>query len=317
MNHTLCGPERPDALIAAIAARQHGTFHRRQAIGAGFTPRMIEWRLNTGRWERVHEAVYRLAGTAGGWHQDLMAACLVLGGGCAASHRTAAVLWSLDGVPPGAREITVPGCGTRLSGVKVHRSRSLHRSAITTVEGLPVTKPGRTIIDLAAVLEVARLEEALDSALRQGLVSVGYLRRGLGTLGSNGRTGTHGLWALLDARADRRGSESPRELSLVRSLRAAGLPEPTAQFELRDEEGRLVARFDWAYADVCIGLEYNSYRHHYGRRAWEQDQTRYNRAAAYGWLVFVFTGADLHDPGRATIEAVRRAYEARRGDQLF
>ena len=69
-----------EAALAAVACLQHGAFHCRQAAGnVGFTAKMRQVRLENGRWETLHQAVYRLAGTPATWHQGLTAACLAAG----------------------------------------------------------------------------------------------------------------------------------------------------------------------------------------------------------------------------------------------
>ncbi|MDQ4097624.1 MAG: hypothetical protein M3144_07135, partial [Actinomycetota bacterium] len=132
---------------------------------------------------------------------------------------------------------------------------------------------------------------ALDSALREGLASIPYIERRLAT---QGRKGAAALRALLADRAEKGPYESRREAQLARQLVAAGLPEPVRQHELR-EGGRVIARFDLAWPEARIAVEFQSYRHHFGRRAWRRDAGRTNEAAAWGWRVFMATDEDLGD----------------------
>src|SRR5688572_18463796 len=127
-----------DLRIAAIAARQFGVFTRRQALEVGFGRRAIEHRLRAGRWQRVRWGVYRMAGALSGWRQDVMAACLATRG--TASGRTAAALYGLAGVPAGIVEVVVRRSrAPRPVGIRVHRSCSLPRRDITSVDGIPCT----------------------------------------------------------------------------------------------------------------------------------------------------------------------------------
>jgi len=292
-----------------VAAGQHGAFHSRQATEAGFTAKMRQVRLERGRWEPLHPAVYRLAGAPDTWHQRLMAACLAAGSAAVASHRSAAQLWGLDGSGPGLIEATLPGpSARRLSGAKVHRTRTLTRADVGEQAGIPVTRPARTLLDLASVLDRMALEAALDSALRDGHVSVGHLLRRLDAIGSRGRSGTAVLYELLDARGRGRPHESVREAELAAMLDRAGRPPMVRQHELRSADGRLVARFDLADPAARVAVEFDSYRHHFGRQAWRRDQGRHNRATALGWLVFHATEDDLRGPARdALCQAVGAA----------
>jgi predicted transcriptional regulator of viral defense system len=184
---------------------------------------MVEWRLRTGAWVAVRPGVYRIAGAPVTWHQRLMAACLASGG--VASHRAGAALWGLEGFEPGPVEVVVPGpARRRLAGVRVHRTRDLPRADVGEVDGIPVTRPARTLVDLASVAGGDRLEGALDSALRQQLVTVAYVDRRLAAIGSAGRPGVAALRELLAARTERKPAGSQRGNRLAQLAVAAGLP---------------------------------------------------------------------------------------------
>ncbi len=78
------------------------------------------------------------------------------------------------------------------------------------------------------------------------------------------------------------------------------MPETLSQWAGSRRENqlarRLIARFDLAYPDARIGVEFDSYRHHFGRQAWRRDQSRHNRATAAGWLVIHLTEHDSVAP---------------------
>lgn len=206
------------------------------------------------------------------------------------SHRAAGALWGLDGLAAGPVELTIAVAGERrLVGVVVHRTRSLPVADRTEVDGIPVTRPARTVIDLAAVVEHDCLEGAFDCVLREGMCSLESFERRLRDLGPRGSTRVTELHDLVADRRARGVPESPAERRLERQLVAAG-PRSVRQYQLED------MRFDFAYPDVRIAVEYDSYRHHYGKRAWRRDQTRHNRATALGWLVFHLTEGESVQP---------------------
>ena len=62
-------------------------------------------------------------------------------------------------------------------------------------------------------------------------------------------------------------TESEAEHLILRLLTKQGLPTPTPQYEIRDSDGTLVARVDFAYPDLKIAIEYDSYAHHPGTEA--------------------------------------------------
>jgi hypothetical protein len=94
------------------------------------------------------------------------------------------------------------------------------------------------------------------------------------------------------------------ETLMLQVIRRNGLPEPVTQFEIR-RAGRFVARVDAAYPQWHIAIEYDSYRHHTGRKAIDRDIDRRNRIAAAGWLPIAATAEDLRAGGPVLCAAIR------------
>jgi very-short-patch-repair endonuclease len=309
--HGLASEEPVDRRIARCAAAQHGVLSRSQAIGLGVTRSMVEWRLATGRWEALHPAVYRLAGTPETWRQRLLAACLAAGASSAASHRSAAVLRSLPEVPAGMIEISVPNRRrVRLGGALVHHVSTLSPVDVIAVDAIPTTTVTRTLIDLAGVVPLEALEEALDDALRRRLTSLARLRWRLAELGRRGRPGAKALGTLIDARAAREGvPESVLETRFLRLLRRAGLRPPTPQYEVR-VGARVLARVDFAYPDIRLAIEIDGYQWHSGRAPWERDLTRRNTLTTLGWRLIHVTWSDVHRRPETIVGVIAGALES-------
>lgn len=300
--------ESVDQRLCRLAAARHGVFSRWEAIRAGATKSMIWRRVNAGRWERLHQGVYRLAGVPRSWPQMLMAACLGGGAGAVASHRSAAALWELAGVEPGEIEISVPR-GRRISprGVVVHEVLALPAADIALVDAIPATTPPRTVLDLAAVAPRDMVEEALDDALRRKLVSFRWLRWRLAQLRRSGRPGVTVLESLLRAREDGSVPESVLETRLLRILDRAGLAAPLCQYEVRDRRGKLVGRVDFAYVDVHLAIEVDGYQWHSGRQRWERDLERRNALTNRGWRIIHVTWSDLERRPDEVVRTITRA----------
>lgn len=132
------------ARCAALMGKQRGLITRKQAIHAGLSERQIDHRLATGIWRPAHPGVYMAIECSNDWRQRAMAACLWAGGGAAVSHRSAGLMWGLDGIVTALVDITTPRA---LSDprVVIHRSRLLTRDHVTRVGGIPVTTPTRTL----------------------------------------------------------------------------------------------------------------------------------------------------------------------------
>lgn len=298
-----------DQIVHRLAARQYGLITRTQALELGYTSAMIVGRLRSRRWVRVVAGVYRLAGTTVSWHQRAMAACLDAGLPVAVSHRSAAVLLGASGVRQGPIEISVPESRRGPSGVaRVHRVRALERSDITRVAGISVTKPARTLIDVASVVSPAVLEEVVDDFLCRRLVSLDRLERRVSDLGGRGKVGIGVLRTILAAWTTGPLPATVAEMRVIRCLLSRGLPQPARQHEIF-RRGKLLARVDLAYPEASLAIELDSFRWHGGRRPFDSDRARRNRVEGAGWHVLQATPDAIESGGSdlcAAVEQLRR-----------
>ncbi len=298
----------PDHKLASFSEEHHGIFTTTHARAFGFTGDQIEKRIDSGRWQVRHLNAYRLAGVPPSWKGNLLAACWAGGFRAVASHRSAAALWGLAGARRSIAEITCPRWRrARHDELVVHESKAFDPIDATVVDGIPVTTPERTLLDLGAACHESIVEMALDAAERRELVTIDSVRAILRRLGRSGRNGVGTLRRLVDARTpDRKPPESEMETVLLQVIRRNGLPEPVTQFEIR-RAGRFVARVDAAYPQWHIAIEYDSYRHHTGRTAVDRDNNRRNKVIAAGWLPVTATAEDLRAGGPAICAAIRAA----------
>jgi very-short-patch-repair endonuclease len=292
-----------DAIVSDILERQHGAISRQQAREQGFTDRMIDWRVNRGRWEPVDFGVYRVAGDPETRWQRLMAACLA--GPAVASHRAAGILWNVPSMPEEIVEVTaLRHRRRRASDVIWHESYHLADRDVTEIEGIPVTRPVRTFLDLGAVLSAAVLEEVLDDGRRRNLLDIPAIWRRLEQLGDL-RPGAMRVRRVLESRvAGDRPSESVLETRFRQLLRNADLPIPTAQFEIRVGSGS-IARVDFAYPELSLAIELDGAAYHSSERAKRRDRSRENELVALGWRVLRFTWEDVRDRPTAVVSDLR------------
>lgn len=279
-----------DAHLVRIAAARHGLVTRSEALAAGATDRLIQVRLDAGRWQHAAASVYRIGGAPVTWHSRLLAACLAAGPEALASHRSAAVLWGIDGFRPGAPEIVTPRHRrSRQPGVRVHESTDLAAARPTVRAGVPVTGAARTLLDLGAVVSADRVGHAVDDARRRRLVTWTDLYGTLVVHARRGRRGVGPFRAVLDGRfGERTVPESRFERLVLVLLEDAGLPVPEPQYEVRDPLGRLVARVDLGYPAQRVAVELDG-RHHLTDAGFEQDRPRQNELELLGWLVLRYT----------------------------
>ena len=279
--------DTPDRLLVRLAARQHAVFTRRQALECGFTPKMIQGRLDLGLWRPWHRGVYGLTGAPVIWISRLMAACLATGG--YASHRSAAALFGLW--PQGAIEVIVPrGVRRSRSGVVVREAGDLRRGDLSTLDGVPITTVPRLLVDLAAVLDPSRYEEVLDRAMTRRLVTPDRLRRrAVGV--AHGVHGASVLHTALEARGNR--PETRLERIVLEILHRGGFDnfEPQVWVTANGERFRL----DLADTARRIAVEVDE-NHHAELSQWKRDVRRQTLLVAMGWTFLRFTEDDARSP---------------------
>ena len=275
--------------LCEVASHQCGVFARRQAFELGLTDDVIRRRIRSAAWSRVGPGVYSLPGFRETWARRLWIAYLAIGPDAAVSHEAAAEIHRLEGVLRGQLTFTVGHSHHhRISGAFVHQLTDVRPEWVTTVEGLPVTTPGRTIVDLAAVMNFNRLSHVVEHARIARIVSLDEVATCLGQLARKGKPGVRKLGAVLDRLGP--GDEIPAsvlEAAFFPMLKRGGLPDPIRQFA---HPGRQIINgcVDCAYLDAKLILEVDGRRWHTRIRDLKRDRERDNEAARVGWLTLRF-----------------------------
>jgi hypothetical protein len=197
---------------------------------------------------------------------------------------------------PGARpEITVPApARVRRPGVRVHETDRLDAVDVTSVDGIPTTRPARTLLDLGAVAPVGVVELAAHDAVIRNAVTTVDLLCVLERLGGPGRRGTAALRAAARAGLPPDELESTLELALYRLVRACPVPAPVLQHPVVLPGGRRV-RFDFAWPARRVAVEADGRRWHATRADFERDLDRANAIAATDWRHFRYGWAPVHE----------------------
>ena len=276
--------------VAAIAGFQRGRASRDQLRSAGIRDRTISRLAANGQLYRVHTGVYAVGHTAPAALADETAALLACGPHAVLSHQTAAQLWKL--LPEGDARIhvTIRGRhGPRPTGVTVHRTRRLDRSEVRTVEGLPITSVLRTLLDLAAKVDLRTLERAVEQALHEKLSSERQLRQAAAA--ANGNRGASKLRALLDRQREPGLLRSKAERRMRELIRLAQLPEPRTNVPMHGVEA------DFYWPDLGVVIEVQSQKFHLTRAALERDTRKAAKLTAAGLTVSYVTWTQMeHEP---------------------
>lgn len=270
--------EPVDRGVARLAARQHGVVTRGQLLDAGLGRHAIAHRLERGRLHAVHRGVYAVGHRAVSARGLRLAAVLAYGRGAALSHRSAAEVWGLLDERAGAPvHVSSPAQRRPLRGVIVHRATALEA---VRRDGILVTPPARTIVDLAATAASGDLERAVEEARVRRLVSADDL-----LCRARGRRGAAALRALLADEPSLTRSEAERRL--LRLVAAAGLPRPQTNVRVAGCE------VDALWPEARLVVEVDGFAFHASRAAFERDRDRDARLQARGFRVMRVTWRQL------------------------
>lgn len=297
-----------DDLITGIAAEQHGLITRAQLLERGVSVGSVSARVRTGRFRLVHRGVY-VVGPLVPPGASEMAAVLACGPFAAVSHASAAGLWSppldrsranpvsycksrtMDAVP--LVDITVARGDRRdRAGIRVHRG-CLEPGDVTHIDGIPVTTPVRTLLDLATVLGRRDMEQALARATRDGVVDLAELREIVAA--RPGRSGSRLLRSLVDSDAPPAMTRSQAEERLLALLRKGQLPGPRTNAPI----GACEVDFLWQRERLVV--EVDGFAWHGSRRSFEADRRRDASLTAQGFRVMRVTWRQIVEEPEAVI----------------
>lgn len=249
----------------------------------------IEDRVTGGKLIRLHRGVFALGHRRIGLHGRWLAAVLACGPRAVLSYASAAQLWGIRG-SRGPIEVTRTAGHRRPHGVRLHQTRLLPPEHVTVEAAVPVTTPERTLLDLAARLDVRQMERALVAADRAKCVRWPELRRVVEEgVGRKGRGVLRRLCDEVDPNAV--DARSNPEVDFLALCRKAGLPPPQVNVLV---EGHLVDCY-WPQARLVV--ESDSYAYHGDRVAFEHDHESTIGLMAAGYEVLRVTDRMLeHDP---------------------
>lgn len=183
------------------------------------------------------------------------------------SHRTAAQLWGLPIAADGYTHVSVAEQSRRLrrQGIKSHLGQDAAQRRLRN--GLLLTTPTQTFIDLAASgLPLVELVVVGDAMLKKELVSVDALIEAIDAWAGYGTR-----LARRAARQLRTGVDSAMESRLRMLLVLAGLPEPEVNHIVYADDGSWWMRFDLFYPAFGILVEYDGRHHSDDITQWERD----------------------------------------------
>ncbi|HEY2477592.1 MAG TPA: DUF559 domain-containing protein [Solirubrobacterales bacterium] len=271
---------------------------RRQLLALGLTADGLKHRIARGRLHLAARGVYAVGRPDLTLNGRRMAAILACGGDLddrgavllhperrpwptvVLSHDSAAALLAIGPEPLAHFEVsTVLPSRRRVPGVKLHRRPALARGAVGFCQGIPVTSPVQTLIDLATRRERRAMERAMNEADKLGLVRTDDLRKALDL--HPGEPGVARLRTILD-RATFRYTRSELERAFLPLVREAGLPLPRTSVFVNGYE----VDFHFPTLDLVIETDGLTYHRTPAQQAEDRKRDQAHTAAALTQLRF-------------------------------
>ena len=226
---------------------------------------------------------------------------------------------ALHGLPLHGLDLGRPTATRHRAGGGSRRSSALTVAnlpldgVVQMLDGIPVTAPARSIIDVARTAGLESGVCAADQAIRRGLCTRRDLRAEADA--AKGRTGVARARALPERTSGL--SESVLETLIRLIVVMAGLPEPELQVRLEVRGGsRFRVDFYWPRWRL-VGEADGFGKYGTGpdeiRENWVAERRRQAQLEEAGYVVIRWTWADLEDPGRI-VRRVRE--EMRRQERL-
>jgi hypothetical protein len=251
-----------DRKINALANRQRGYVNRRQLLALGLDRNAIDYRIRIGRLIPVHTGVYAVGHVPRLPQDRAYGALLACGPTALLSHGTAATLYGIYRRWDTPFEVTVP---TKRAprGVNTYRAK-LIRADRAMVEGLRVTSPARTLLDMAPRLDGRQLKRAFNKLRLDHGLSTDQLRDVLNRFPRH--PGAARLRPLAAIRHNATRSRIERKFHAF--CERHGLPEPLLNVKIDGVE------VDAYFPEHRLIVEVDGYEVHSGPASFESDRDR-------------------------------------------
>jgi len=258
-----------DDYFAALELRQ-GFIGRRDVLAAGGDDRFIQRQLQSRAWTRIRNGAYTYTPV---WaaldpeekHRRLSRAVLRAHGGAVALSHTSALLmrpgqqiWGVD-----LSKVHVTRLDGRSGSVErdvVHHQGPVSEDDVELVDGLPLLREARCVVEAVALGNVESGLCVADSALHQGRVT----REELLELHERNRWRFGARTVDLVTRLTEAGAESVGESRSRFMFWSQGFPKPIVQYPVFDSDGTLVGTTDLGWPWLGLLYEFDG-RIKYGR----------------------------------------------------
>lgn len=283
-----------DASIERLAARQRGYVTRAQLLELGLGRRAVGHRLENGRLVPIHTGVYALGHAPQAAIDRAYGALLACGPGALLSHSTAACVWGVDDRWPRPFEVIVE-TARRRPGIRIHRA-TITRKDVRRHQGIRVTSPARTVVEIAPRLTDKALTRAINDLRLERVLRMADLEEVVIRLPRH--PGARRVRAFTENPTGPTRSEF--EDAFAAFIDAHGLPR--AEFSAR------VAGYevDVLFPAQKVIVELDGWAFHRTRASFERDRERDATTLAAGYRTVRITWERLQNQSRREAERIRR-----------
>lgn len=270
------GPNQLDVALARRGDRHFGVISHGQLTSEGIGRQTIFEAIDKLRLRPLWRGVYAIGHTAlrreGWWY----AALLACGDGSALGERSAGQFWRYETGSVFPVTTFAPGDrGRKLSRIRARRIELAHRETVV-VDGIRVTSPARTLVDLCARRTPRKRRELVERAQDLKRFDADTIRACLEAHPrQRGRRSLLDFLDLLEPGED--GTRSHLERLFVPLTRKATLRKPLINHKV------LGRRRDFVWPDLRLAIEVDGYAYHSSRAAIRRDKARDRELLAAHW----------------------------------
>jgi predicted transcriptional regulator of viral defense system len=161
--------------LEAVAYQQSGYFTSEQARAHRVSRQLLNHHVKQGRFEQIRRGLYRVRGFPSSQNDDIRQKWMAVGPEKAiVSHESALALLELSDNIPDKIHLLVPRRYRGLrppAGVVLHTFPDAEKVATLRRDGMTVTAPARTLLDVAEQLQPEQAAMATRQALNRGLLT--------------------------------------------------------------------------------------------------------------------------------------------------
>ncbi len=298
------------------AADHHSTLTTERIRACGITSSQQRRLVSQGVLVRLADGTYRCVGMA----PSLPALCVAASAhpkGLVVAGPTAGILWGLRRMPrDGLVHVIAPPMSHPIGApwLRAYRTALLDPADIVRRDdGIVITSPPRTAVDLARWLPDDDLRSVIDQIEHLRLAQAVTMRRVAMLLDTRGRPWARRFLDVLDRRASGGTRESHGESLVVNALRDRGVADLESQRWLTVPHwGRV--RLDAAVERLRWGIEIDGHPEHFSEQGAARDRERDLACDAIGWRVSRIAQLSLDRSFRTSIDRLMAVYLRRVDD---